>query len=276
MASESLITFPAGVLGRDPTRLPILASGPDWIALAKPAGVALGNDLLESRWADVLGALDAAIREGKPQLARLGITHAGRIHSIDAEISGVLILAVGPEAEARLRNDVGSGRWEFVYDLVTQASKHEETVMTCDLPIVRHATEARMIVSHATGKKCATTFEPVRALGRWHQWEARTRENRPHQIRVHAAERGLRIPGETVYGRVPRVYLSELKPRFRPPRGREERPLHASLALHLREIRMADAAGGLTRIEAARPKTFDVMLQRMAAAVESGPRVLRL
>lgn len=126
-----------------------------------------------------------------------------------------------------------------------------------------------MAVSHAAGRKCVTVFTPVRVFGRWTRWEARTHENRPHQVRLHAWECGLAIPGDGLYGRVPRVYLSQLKRRYRPG-SEDERPLHPSLCLHLREVAFPDADGRIVRLEVSPPKTFAVMERRLEQA--AGPR----
>jgi 23S rRNA-/tRNA-specific pseudouridylate synthase len=274
MPARDCLTFPAGVLGAEPARLPVLARGDDWIALAKPAGVSVGSEALEPTAADLLVALQGALAAGKPQLLTLGITHAGRVHHIDAAATGVVVLALGAGAEARLRNDVGSHRWEFVFDVLAEANVGDEaTPLTCDLPLVRHASEPRMVVSHATGRKCATTFGPVRSLGRWALWEARTRDNRPHQIRVHARESGLRIPGENTYGRVPRVFLSQLRVKYRAGRD-DERPLHPGLAVHLREIVFTGPDQTAIRVVAEPPKSFAVLLRRLADSA-TGVRQLR-
>jgi 23S rRNA pseudouridine1911/1915/1917 synthase len=275
MAAADMLTFPAGALGVDPVRLPIIAREEGWLALNKPAGLAVGADPLEAQHADLVSALSAAITAGKPQLAKLGISYVGRVHGLDAVATGVAVLALSPAAETDMRNAVGSQRWEFVYDVLAQTGKHAEDIaIACDLPLARHATEPRMIVSRATGKKCATHFTPARSLGRWTLWEARTRDNRPHQVRVHASERDLRVPGESTYGSVPRVFLSDLKSKYRA--GRDlERPLHPSIAMHLREVRFTTSGGVETHVTTPRPKSFEVLLRRLAEAVSAGPRELR-
>lgn len=275
MADHDMITFPSRELGLDPVRLPILERGNGWIAFSKPAGIAVGGDTLEATSPDLGAALVRALAAGKPQLGRLEITFAGRVHVLDALATGAVVFALSPEAEAKMRNAVGSRQWEFVYDVLAQTTNRPEgEPVGCDLPLVRHGVEPRMVVSHAAGKRCHTSFKPLRPLGRWTLWEARTRDNRPHQVRVHAAESGLRIPGETVYGGIPRVFLSDLKPRYRPGRG-DERPLHASLCLHLREIAGTDANGAAFRVSAPRPKSFDVLVRRLEEAAGVGPRELR-
>lgn len=257
MSGSELISFPPGVLGADAVRLPVLVRQADWFAVNKPAGVAVCADPLEPAAPGLLEAIGAALHAGKPQLQRLGIADCARVHGLDAEATGALVLATSPEAHARLRNAVGSRRVQFVYEFV--ASGRLACEVDCALPLARHSAEPRMVVSHRDGRISETSFRLVRELGEYRVWEARTRENRPHQVRLHAAESGLRIPGEAIYGRVPLVYLSAVKRGFRPGRG-EERSLHSPLALHLREIEIHEE-GATVRVSAPLPRSLAVMIE---------------
>jgi len=259
---SDLITFPPGVLSPGPMRLPVLARGEGWFAVAKPAGLLLASDAMHPEETPTLvGAIHAAASAGKPQLAALGIGGCARIHGIDAEVSGVAVLASTEESAALLRNHIGSARWEFVYDLVTEAHDGPGEI-TCDLPLVPHETRPEVVVSHRAGKRSRTTFTPVRRLGRHALWEARTLENRPHQVRVHAAESGLRIVGESLYARVRLVYLSSLKRGYRPGHD-EERPLHPGIALHLRAVRALPGSRPEVAAEAPLPKTLAALVRRL-------------
>lgn len=257
-----LITFPPGVLGDEPRRIRVLARGEGWFAVDKPAGLALAADALHPEGAPSLaGAIHAAALAGKPQLTALGIGGCSRIHSLDAEASGVAILACGEGEASALRNSLGSGRWEFTYQFLAQGSSGEPSI-TCDLPIAKHPTLARMIVSHRQGKRCATIFTREKILGGFELWTALTRENRPNQVRLHAAESGLRLLGEYTYGRVPPVLLSSLKRKYRPGRHAEQ-PLHPGLALHLQEVRFPAPGSAEAGVRAGRPKTFDALVRRL-------------
>ncbi len=257
-----MITFPPGVLAPEPVRLNILARGTGWFAIDKPAGLLLAPDTLHPEDApSIVGAIHAAATAGKPQLAALGIGGCARIHAMDAEISGVAVLAADPDAAARMRAALGSGRWHFHGELVAETVDGPGE-FECDLPLVRHASQPRIIVSHREGKRCRTAFTRLQSLGSHALWRAVTAENRLNQIRVHAAESGLRIAGEALYGRVRAVYLSALKRRYR--RGTEdERPLHAGVALHLHRINFEDSAGPV-EIESPRPKSLAALVRRLA------------
>jgi len=264
------ITFPPGVLGEDPVRLEVLACGEGWFALDKPAGLLLAPDALHPpETPSIVEAIQAAALAGKPQLTALGIAGCGRVHALDTEISGVAILATSESSAATLRNQLGSGAWEFVYEIVCQGADGPAE-RRCDRPIVRHAdpNRFRMVLSAREGKRCQSHFLRSEAWGGYSLWEVRTADNRPHQVRAHAAECGLRIVGEAVYGRVRNVYLSSLKRGYRP--GREqERPLHPGLAAHLRFIRCGQPGSGGFSVESRRPKTLSTLLARLQDAADA-------
>lgn len=250
------------MLGPDPLRLEVLARGDAWFAINKPAGVVLAPDAMHAEdAASIVGAIHAAASAGKPQLAALGISGCSRIHHLDAEVSGVAVCATSEYSAARLRNEHGSGGWEFVFEFVAEAAEGPGE-LECDLPLVRHASQPRMIVSHRQGKQCVTRFRRLQQLGSHAIWEARTAQNRLHQVRVHAAERGLRIVGEFLYARVRPVYLSSLKRNYRSGRD-EERPLHASVALHLGEVRIGSDRDARCVVRAPKPKTLATLIKRL-------------
>lgn len=257
-----LITFPPGVLGTEPLRLPVLARGAGWFAIAKPAGLLLASDAFHAEEApSIVAAIHAAALAGKAQLASLGIGGCARIHTLDAEVSGAAVLASTEETAALLRNHIGSGRWEFVHELITEAHDGPDELL-CELPLVRHETEPEMVVSHRAGKRCRTQFKLVRRLGRHALWQATTAESRPHQVRVHAAESGLRIVGESLYARVRQVYVSSLKRGYRPGHD-DERPLHPGLALHLRVVRALPGSRPNVAAEAPLPKSMTALIRRL-------------
>lgn len=257
-----LITFPPGVLDPGPVRLPVVARGEQWFAIDKPAGLVMTPDAFHAEDSPtVVGSIHAAALAGKRQLVDLGITGCSRVHALDAELGGVAVLASSEPAAAIMRNEIGSRQWTFVYDLVTEAFDGPDSI-TCDLPLIRHGRLPRMVVSHQAGKRCSTQFTLVRRLGGYVLWEARTPENRAHQVRVHAAECGLRIVGESFYVRVRKVFLSAIKRGYRP--GREdERPLHPGIALHLRKIDSGAAGTFKIAAESKRPKTLATLIKRL-------------
>lgn len=269
MATKSLLTFAPGELGPEPLRVPVLRLEPAWFALDKPAGVAAAPDLFRPRGTDLVRAVRQQLRVGKRQLAALGVSGIHRINDLDTEVGGVLLCAQN-EAEAdRLRNALGSGLVEFVYRLVARGPGPENAVV-CDLPLVADPRENRMAVSHARGRKCATSFRLLRRFRGFSEWEATTVYDRWHQVRLHAFETGLPLVGDRLYGGDTPLLLSELKRRYR-SHG-EEAPLHPGPVLHLARMSFPGADGSRVTVESPAPKRFAVVLSRLEQHAALGDR----
>jgi 23S rRNA pseudouridine955/2504/2580 synthase/23S rRNA pseudouridine1911/1915/1917 synthase len=93
--------------------------------------------------------------------------------------------------------------------------------------------------------------------------EARPETGRAHQIRVHLASLGLAVVADGLYGSGAEVYLSQIKPRYKPSRG-EERPLLGRLGLHARALEIQHpGTGDLINLEAPYPKDFETTLRNL-------------
>jgi len=183
------------------------------------------------------------------------------INRLDRDESGVLLIAKNDTAGAELRNQVGSAQLHFTYTLLAEGPVDQET-LACDLPLARHKGMHRMLVSHTTGKKASTEFRRIESFGQIQCWEAVTDYSRPHQIRVHGFESNLDILGDTVYGKAPKIYLSELKRRFRRS-GKPEHPIYDHLALHLSRVEFRAPEEDGWMIEAPLPRGFAVLIWRL-------------
>ena len=125
---------------------------------------------------------------------------------------------------------------------------------------MRHESKPRAIVSHRFGKKCRTEFALKEDLGDWQLWSAKTNFLRWHQIRIHAAESGLRMVGDDTYVRVRKIFLSRLK--RGQYKGEETAPIYDNIALHLKKISFP-LGGEKVEIEAPAPKGYEVQLKKI-------------
>jgi 23S rRNA-/tRNA-specific pseudouridylate synthase len=102
-----------------------------------------------------------------------------------------------------------------------------------------------MRVDNKNGKKSKTRFQVLERFERFGYalLKCEPLTGRTHQIRVHAANAGLKIVGDTLYGGKP-LWLSRLKKDFRLKPGREERPLISRVALHAEGLQLAHPIGG--------------------------------
>ncbi len=186
------------------------------LAVNKPAGL---NTHAPSPYAGE-GLYDW-LRHREPRWAGLAI-----IHRLDKETSGVIVFAKTPFASRSLT------------DQFTRRVVRKRYLLLTDRPAPK--TELRVksslarigdkYASRRTGGELAeTVFAPAAALSPVvcpprAVVEATPLTGRTHQIRVHAAERGFPILGDTLYGGTPaaRVFLHAAEITFRHPEsGRE-------------------------------------------------------
>jgi 23S rRNA pseudouridine1911/1915/1917 synthase len=261
-ADSSFLSFPPDTLSREPLRIPILARTDAWFALNKPAGVPWHPDPWIPRATDLVREVRGMLRAGKPQLARLGIAEIHGITGPDLVASGLVLCAANSREGARLANALGSGQVELRYRFLT-AGRSTDASFDCTLPLAPHATESRMTVARGFGKKTETHFQLEQRFRGWALWNATTTFDRVHQIRLHAAECGLTVVGETRYGKSPHVFLSDIKRGYRPAAA-AERPLYDNLGLHLAGIHFTNTDGSPVTVECPLPKGFGVLLRRLA------------
>ncbi len=260
MDFPGFLGFPPPLLGRHPMRLPVLARGAGWIAMEKPAGIGLRQHPWDAGVPDLDRALNLQLRQGKPELLRIGADLFASAFHLDPEISGSGLFATGTESTDLLRNAVGSGKalFRFVFAAPSGGRRVGEEVV-CEAPLVPHFRLAKAVPSSARGKRSRTVF---RCLGvgdsGWSLWEATANLPRPHQIRVHAALCGLALPGDKLYAGPPVPATGQMP---RPFKGAgASRPLFRGLPLHLRRFSMADLG---IEIDAALPEALNAALRRL-------------
>lgn len=270
-ADSPAVGFPPPLLGERPLRLPVRHAGEGLLVLDKPSGVPAVPDQWYPEASTILAALDEQARAGKPELERLGVKAAFGLAFPDRETSGLCAFPVSAEASGFYRNQMGSGQMTFTFTVLAAGEAEPGEERTCDLPLSRNrGREARMVVSHKTGKKAATAFRCRERVGGYSLWEAVTDFPRPHQIRLHAAECALPVVGETLYADVPPVYLSKLKRGYRRKEGVPERPLYEGLCAHLSGWTFLPFTGTdegtaeAVTVEAPLPAGWQTLLRRLA------------
>lgn len=259
MQKNSHLSFPPGELREyEAVRLKILSCGNGIVALEKPAGI------------ETLGEkLRAQIDAGKPSACALGIARPQLVFAPEAEVSGIAIFADKNSGAAETwKNAFGSAQFTFRYRLLARPSTALQDAFFCRLPVAQHFTEARALVSHTTGKKSETAFRRLEKLGNFELWEAVGTFPRFHQIRLHAQECKLPIVGDTLYGNVPAIRISELRPKKRLNKG-EDKALYPEICLHLAEISVAENVPGIPAqtLVAPLPAGFETLLKKLRARI---------
>lgn len=290
-----MLTFPPKTFGESAVALPVIFRGNGVAALAKPAGIAVDEHPWTGTRPTLCGELRRRIARGSASALALGLARPAAVALADAEISGVVLLAdrEGGVLEA-WRNALGSGQFLFRFLLLSRISpagtrtvagttgtrKRGEKCagaaeeISCALPVAAHFSEPRALISRRTGKRAETRFLCVEKFGTFELWAAETAFPRLHQIRLHAAEVGLPIVGDPLYGGVPAIVNAAFGRKGRLNKG-EERPIYAPLCLHLEKIRISPRAvaalpdGG--EIFAPLPDGFSALLKKLRSRSFRGP-----
>ena len=242
----------------------MLASGEGFLVLEKVSGLTWERSKHEMR-SGICDAVRAQLVQGKPELVRCGLRDPVSIWPLETEMAGLGLLVERGENAERWRNAFGSELLEFSYTLLAQEDSSVEEKFECDLPVATHVSEARALISHATGKKSRTVFTRLERCGRWSWWEARTNFPRWHQVRLHAAEAGLRIVGEVLYAEGKDISLTDLLPGGRLNKG-EARPLSVGLCLRLQSVDGRRIGGPI--FSAPEPERWRVLRKRLRRYAE--------
>jgi len=244
--------FPAPLLGREPARLQVVHDDGDLVALAKPVGVLVHADPWYPRLPVLVEAVRYQARQNRPEWIRLNIGEEGlwSVTDLDPECHGPVVFCRRKDTSERLRNAFGANAFLFNYMILSTAAP-KETDLLCELPLARHTSQARMLVSHTSGKKCSTRFACMGTFGAYSLWLAQTSFPRRHQILLHAVESGIPVLGDRLYAGSPLPLLSRLKRDYRLRGDQEELPLFEGPACYLERV---DLGGGALLCSPAPPR----------------------
>jgi 23S rRNA pseudouridine1911/1915/1917 synthase len=159
--------------------------------LAHPTTVVRGGTV--SEWACArYGPLPAPQGEDRP----------GIVHRLDADTSGLLVLARSAEAAAGLLRAFRERAVEKRYLALVQGDpRFDSDWITA--PLGRSDAHADRMSVQSGGREAETFYRVLERFGRYALLECRPKTGRTHQIRVHLASIGHAVVGDRVYrGRV--------------------------------------------------------------------------
>jgi 23S rRNA pseudouridine1911/1915/1917 synthase len=176
----------------------------------------------------------------------------GLVHRLDNGTSGALLVALQGAAFTALREAIQTGRIRRDYQALVEGNLKES--LQIDNPLAHDPRNPRRMVAVAVtvagSRAAATQVEPIQRLGDFTLVAARPRTGMRHQIRVHLAEVGLPIAGDTLYGGPPFDALAD---------GR--------FWLHLAEIEFRSPVSGPVRVRSPLPRDLEAALKQVRRRV---------
>jgi RluA family pseudouridine synthase len=194
VAKTEHIELPSG------ERIPILYEDRSVLAIDKPEGWMLAPTSWQNTGRNLQLTLAAGIRRRDFWARSRNLKFLRFVHRLDADTTGVLLLAKSPGAVAAL-GALFEKRWmEKIYWAVVKGSP-TAAQWSCQLSLAEDpARKGLMKVAGARGKEAETQFQVLKRQPDTTLVEARPLTGRTHQIRVHLAAQGHPVLGDALYG----------------------------------------------------------------------------
>ena len=223
--------------------IPVLFEDAHLLVLEKPSGLHLMPDADQPQRPSLMKLMHEGIAAGKPWARERQLDYLSHVHRLDAEVSGVLILAKTKAAQAGLADLFGTERPVRHY-VALAWGQPPEARFEVEAKLSPHPVKAgQMYVDPLAGKKSQTQFERLEQFSDWVLLRCSPLTERPHQVRVHLKHAGFTAVGDDLYGGK-KLWLSRMKRDFRLKPNREERPLMARPAVHLEELTLPHPVTG--------------------------------
>lgn len=187
------------------------------------------------------------------------------VHRLDADTSGVMVLAKTAAAHANLNDQFASRETKKIYHAIVDGRLAEPTG-TIDRPIAGDKSRpGRMVITSSRGKEAITDYRVIEELGNFSLLEVEIHTGRTHQIRVHLQSIGHPLMVDALYGRRSEFFLSEVKgSKYSLGRDKVERPLLRRAPLHAMELRFTHPDSGEPQhFTSDPPKDFRAVLYQL-------------
>ena len=223
--------------------IPVLYEDKELLALGKPAGLPVVAQKTNPDQCSLMMLLHTGIAEAKPWATARSLSFLMPAHRLDAEASGVLLLAKNKPVLTNLLDFFGSERPGLSFICLVRGVPAEDHFQV-EAKIAPHPTRPGIFrVETKHGKRARTSFEVVEKFAGWTLIRCIPFTHRLHQIPVHLGRVGLPVAGDEAYGGEP-LWLSNLKPNYHLKPGHSERPLIGRPCLHAEQVAISHPTTG--------------------------------